>query len=358
MEATQEAQATSAPAVEAVKSDPWEGAEDAFNDALPEEPKAEVKAEESHLEPKAEEVPDYLKLDDLRIAHKYKPVVEERIKQIVSGLEGNHKSAIEAATQELGQNKEAVVSLVNIFRDIAQTPKEQVAQKIAGYIENYGQHLGIDPSTAQNLRTQEIQKAEAQEPVSISSITRKYRERMVQTQDPNEFMALWEQADIEKSQAMESQLLGKFGQLLKLYDDQYVGPDRATLKEFKNKSEREAETATYNSKKTSWNEAADGLKSKYEDFEKYKPQISKMIQEKKDLSAARDRLNEDLDDVESRQDFLERVYLALSRNDHIENAKRPRQGGLPPSQKHIQTTKTGGGGNWDSAYESTKHLWE
>lgn len=339
-----------------IVEDPWESAEAAFDSVEPEGEKvAEVKAPESHIEP---EIPEYLRLDDLKVPHKYKDEVKGRIQKVVSDFEAKQKTAIEAVNQELGQNKEAVVGLVTVFRDLAQTSREDLPNKIAGLIEQYGQNLGLDPSTAQNFRTEkQVQRQEEQAVETIQGINKKYSQRMTQTQDPREFMALWEQADLEKANVMESQMLSKVGFILKAYHDKYIAPDKQTLEEFKTKSQKEAETQFYNAKRTSWSSAADTLKSKYPDFEKYKSKIGEMIKSKKSLAAARDSLNKEPDDVESRQEFLESLYFAVSRSDAIESVKRPHQGGLPPSQKHIQTRKSETSGNWDAVWESQKDQW-
>ena len=82
-----------------------------------------------------------------------------------------------------------------------------------------------------------------------------------------------------------------------------------------------------------------------------------MIKDKRSLAAARDSLNEDFHDVEGRKDFLESLYLAVSHNDKVNTAKLPSQGGLPPTQKHVQTKKSGSAGDWDAVWENQKEQW-
>lgn len=348
-EATQTQEATSQPEV----VDPWEEAEAEFESlgGEPKEVKKEEKAPESHIE---SEVPEYLKLDGLRVPHKYKPFVEEHLKKVASEFEAKQQAEFEAKQQELGQHKEVVLGLVNVFKDIAQTPKEQVAQKLADYIERYGQNLGLDPATAKAFRESKQAEAQAvQAQLTIEAINQKYRERLAQTQDPNEFLNLMQQSDIEKTQLVENQVLGKVGQLLKAYHEKYIAPDKETLNEFKTRAQKDAEEAVFNSTRSSWNDATESLKSKlkeqgFDDFEKYKPQILKLAKENKAFSAARAILNEDPSDVDGRVEFLESIYLKLANKDHIERLKLPKQSGLPPSQKHINTNKKGGG-NWKDA---------
>lgn len=340
------------------KEDPWQAAEEAFSSSGEEQSEVVEQKAESHIEQKPEEVPDYLKLDDLKVPHKYKDEVKARIQKVVSDYESKKKSEIETISKELGQNKEAVTSLVKVFQDIAKTPKEQLTSKVADYIEKYGQDFGLDPTSAQSLRAEkEIQKQEAKQAQTIQDINEKYAERMAQTQDPKEFMSLWKQADIEKSQVLESQLLNKVGMILKAYHDQVVEPDKKFLEEYKTKAQKDAEVSEMNERKNSWTSASQELGKKYSDFDKYKPKILEVIKDDKGLQAAFSAVNEDLSDIESRKKLMEKVYLSVSRDDAIASAKQPRSGGLPPSQKHITTKKTGGG-SWKDAWESTKHLYE
>lgn len=340
--------------------DPWQAAEEAF-DSLGDESKEEKVEQkvESHIEQKPEDVPDYLKLDDLKVPHKYKDEVKARIQKVVSDYETKKKSEIEAVSKELGQSKEAITSLVKVFQDIAKTPKEQLSHRVADYIEKYGQDLGLDPSSAQSLRAEkEIQKQEAKQAQTLQDITDKYAEKMAHAQDAQEFVSLMKQSDLEKSQVLESQLLNKFGMMLKAYHDQVVEPDKKFLEEYKTKSQKDAEVAELNTRKSAWTSASQELVKKYSDFDKYKPKILEVIKDDKGLQAAFGAVNEDLSDVESRQKLMEKIYLSVSRDDAIASLKQPRSGGLPPSQKHVQTRKPNSGGDFDAVWENQKHLWE
>lgn len=330
-----------------VKADPWEAAEEAFEAAPGEakEVKEEVKAPDSQVAVE----PEYLKLDDLRVPTKYKEAVKERLQKVVSDIEAKQAAAVEAASQELGQHKEVVKGLVDVFRDLTQTPRDQLPAKFAGYIDQYGAHLGVDPSVAQGFRAQQqqVQQQEARVAETVEALV----DQMVVAEDSK----IFREKLLGTFGLVEQNMMNKMGLLFRAYHEQYVAPDKKTLQDYKTKAEQEAEHQEFSSRKSSWDGAITALKGKYSDFEKYKPTMSKIIKEQKALSAARDALNGDSGDVESRQSFLENIYLAVSRKDALESAKRPSQGGLPPS-RHINTKKPGG--SWDSAWENTKDLWE
>ena len=343
---------------ESESEDPWQAAEDKFDSLVAEsKEEAEISQEveqkaESHIEQKLEDVPDYLKLDDLKVPHKYKDEVKARIQKVVSDFEEKKKTDIESVNNESGKYKEAVTSLVDIFKQIAQTPKEELPYKIAGLVDQYGESIGLDKKLAENFRTEKQTQSQSQElqtAQALQLINKKYSERMALTQDPKEFMSLWEEADIEKSKVLESQLMSKVASLLGLYHDKYIAPDKKTLEEYKTKSQEEAVTNFYNKTSSAWENAAKDLNSQYKDFKNYLPKISQIIKSQKAFSAAKDELNKNPDDVEGRRDFIKSIYFAVSRNES--KMPEPSEGGLPPSQKHIQTKKTGGG-NWDDALEA------
>lgn len=330
----------------------WEGAEEAFNDpaftetdhqeTTPEPVKEVAPPEEvSHLEPPQVTAQDLLNLDDLKVPLKYKQAIKERIDKIVEDYGGKHKSELSAVAEELGQNKEAIGAFVDIFREIASDP-----ERAADYIEKYGNQLGIDPSFAAKFR----QKVEESKPPpvqqeTLDTIYQKYAEPLANARDPNEFLGLMRAKDFEIAQAVKQEMMGTVGNLLKAYHQKYIEPDKKVLSDYKTKAEQEAQQQHVDSSASSWNRAYDGLKGKYSDIETYKPEISKYIKSKKTMNTARTELNKDAHDVEGRQELLEEAYLLLSRQKAM-NPKPQRVGGLPPSQKHVATKKTGGD-DWD-----------
>lgn len=346
---------TDSAVVEEVKEEgQWAKAEEAFDkmvseDSQPkkEETKEQEKPEGSQLESEAS---DYLKsLETVKVPHKYKPLVEEWAKKTVSEIEGKQKAAVEATQKDLGETQKAVKIFVDIFRDIAQNPN-----KIADYVDQYGEHIGLDPSLKEKLRAKPQQTPQdAQQPkrISVEDIGKKYAQSLANAKDENEFVGLLNMQNNEVLGVYQQEILGKVAQLFKVYHDKYIAPDKTVLNEFKTKAESDAFVSEVNTKKASWNSAAAKLEGKYEDFKKYKPDIAKIVKAKRSLLVARNDLNSVADDVDGRVEFLENVYLLVSRNDHLNKKKLPSGGGLPPSQRHINTTNSGGG-NWKDAEQA------
>src|SRR5690606_18216891 len=162
--------------------DPWAEAEEAFSsDDFSEEsgeqsaiPEQEIS--ESHLEP---EVPEYLRLDDLHVPQKYKGAVKERIEKAAQIIEQKLKGETEGIHTELGQQKQANQAFLSVFKDIASNP-----ERIAYYVEKYGEAVGIDKSSLRMPRQEEVNPAPQ---VNLESIFEKYAGPMMKAESGEQF---------------------------------------------------------------------------------------------------------------------------------------------------------------------------
>ena len=349
----------SEPVVEEQLADDWAEAQDEFEsteetDQTEKKPVEAKPDSESHIEPEKVGV----NLDDLKLPHKYKPFVKERIDKIVSEAETKFSAEREVAVKELGQHKEAVGGLVNIFKEIAQDP-----QKLVQYVQEYGEQIGLDQSVIEQykgLQNQDVKReipTETKNSQSVDAIFDKYAKPMLETQNPTEFYSLLKSQNLEVMNSVKQEMLGVIGNILQNYHEKFVAPDKKTLKEFKTKSDQSEAEVRVNSTISSWNKAADTVSGKYSDFKKYEPEIVKLLKDDPDFSEIRLKLNKEPKEVARREKLIERIYHMVAKQDHIASQKKPVRGALPPNSKHI-TTKKQGGNDWDEIYRDPDLGWQ
>lgn len=327
-------------------SDGWGDAEEAFNspDGEPEPKTQQTKLEgdpKSHLE---QGNPDPLQLDDLAVPHKYKPLVQERIQKISSEFQ----SQVQAANSETEQVRGAANGLLEVFREIATNPN-----RMADYIVEHGEKIGIDPQVIQqysNLKNKPSQN-QTQEgtppqgpPAAMDQIFGKYAERLVNTQDPNEFVGTLKSLMTDTVGATRSEMEGIFKQLLGGYHQEFVNP-------FLEDTNKQKATAEFEVRRSNWNSAETELKDKYPDFPKYREVIKDKLKNDPKWSRFRVALNKGEEGL-AHSEVLEDLYHLVSRNDQLAAAKapKPKFAGLEPNSKHITTKKTGGS-DWDEIEE-------
>lgn len=347
----------SAPASEPVESFSQEPAEDAWEEAKEafEEPQEEVQQQveetpqqqEVKAEPKSQleqGEPKAIDLEKLPIPRKYKGAVEEYVKPL---LEESSKQ-VQATNEKLGQYEQGFKSFVDVFRDIVQNPN-----KIPEYAAQYGELIGLDPSQLQHFdQPQNQPQAETPRPqqpqVSVDSVFDKYADQLLKTSEPREFVTLLRQQNLEIAQAVQDQMMGKVGNLLRAYHEEYIKPDKETLNQFKSKAEQDAAIANHNAMTSSWNSAKESVAKKFSDFGKYEPNIRELLKNDPDFSELRTKINQNPSDVARREKLIERAYHLVSMNDRLTAAKtpKPKFAGLEPNSKHHTTIKPGGS-DWD-----------
>jgi hypothetical protein len=334
-----EGESLPADASQEVEND-WEDSQEVFEEPIEEtgeQPEIEGK-EDSHLEA---DVPEYLKLDELKAPKKYKGDVKKWIQErVIPALKKEHEEASRVSGEQLGQYKQVAGGLMDVLLDITNNP-----ERGAYYIEKYGDQLGIDKAKAKAfLREQAREEAEIQAPLqSIEDIASKYVSAMINESDPRIFMSYQVQMMNEALGATQKAVLQQVGQVLKRYHDTYVAPDKESLSEFRERAKVEQETAAISTSGNNWNQALSKLEEKYPGIKKHSKDLSKMMKEQKTFKSALDALNEDPGDIDGRMELVESAWLRLSRR--LESQKKPKPSGLPPT-KHLQTNKIGGSG-WD-----------
>ena len=328
--------------------DGWAEAEEAFNDPEgAEEPqqKAEAKPEgepPSHLE---QSEPEYLKIDDLKVPHKYKDAVKERLKKVASDFEGK----VQAAEKQFGEQSEATRAMLGVLKEVAENPA-----KLAEYVTEYGEKVGIDKSIIEkyakikNGGLTRKQDQGAQVPAArlgVDDVLNKYDEKLLSTEDPKEFLSTLKMRDKEMVEVVRNEMVDTFKQLLGGYHEQVVNPNLATLEQARAQAEHQSKVGL-------WNEAADSVKGKYADFEKYEPKVRELLSSDPMFLGYRQALNADprsLSEIGvTHEKLVDYAYQLVSRADHIQsaNAPKPKFSGLEPNPKHITTQKSGGD-DWD-----------
>lgn len=333
----------------------WEGAQEVFEE--PELAEVEPQAEGQDLSQLEQtNVPEYLKLDDLRVPRKYKQEVEKFIKdRVVSSIEKQNQESAKALEQEAGQHKELSRGLLQVFNEIAENP-----ERAGYYIDKYGDQLGIDRAHAKKFMRQVQQEQQQQQHQvvqrnqGIEEIAARYMDKMISEQDPRVFMAYQVQMLNDALGATQSNTLNQVGQLLKMYHEQYVDPDKKLIKQFQERSEIEHQTQVFNASSNSWNSALTNLKTKYPDIDSYQGKIRDYLKNNRNFNAARNALNGEPNDVDGRRELIEQAYIVLSKQNP---PKKPLNPGIKPSSKHIETVKKGGS-DWDEIYSDPDLGWE
>jgi hypothetical protein len=302
------------------------------------DPAAEVKEEVNQPEKVVDGTAkaDPFNFENTKLPHKYRDEVKAHFEPVLKEKE----AALESVTQQAAQSQEAVQSVLGIFKEIAQDPS-----KMASYVAQYGEALGLSPEVINHYRQpqQEKQVEPQNKPVSYQDISQKYDERLLTTQDPREFVGLLNQRDAEMRDSVKNEMMTQVGGLLKAYHDKYIEPDKKVLKDFQTKAEKDAEKATFEATKSTWVSAKTEIIGKYSDFAKYEGEVAKMIQSDPHFELARQHLNQNPNDLEGRKSLIEKAYQLVSMKDRM-TAKKPTVSGLPPTSKFLNTKKTGGGG--------------
>ena len=342
----------------AAKADDWGDALDAFND--PEQAKEpapqptdrtpvktqETPKEEDKGKSQVEQPPEAtsLNLDKLAIPHKYKPMVEEHLKPIVSGFEAKLKET----SDNFGVAKEGVVTLAAVLKDCAENPG-----KIPQYVEAYGEAIGIDPNLIERYRG--ISQRDGQQPPAekkevappkdlFGSVVEKYKGKLAAAQSEEEFTSILLSSLGETYEESEKSILSKMGPLIRgllnEYHSKVVEPNLGTLKEVRQQAEHTVRSSA-------WDGAKAKLSEKYPDFSKYENTIKEKLLTDKKFNRLRTELNSGESDF-THEEVLEDIYQLVSMRDRMDAAKapKPKVGGLAPTPKHIQTKKSGGS-DWD-----------
>jgi hypothetical protein len=320
--------------------DPWEAAEQEYDapsgTVAPEAVKEEVNQPEKVAEDGTKRDP--FNFENVKIPHKYRDHVKAHFEPVLKEKE----AALESVTQEREQAKEAVTEALGVLKEIVSDPA-----RAAFYVQTYGEQIGLSPEVMAKYRQAPEAEAKSEEPKlpSYDEISQKYQARLLTTTDPKEFVSLLDQRDSEMREASKGDMLNMMGQLLVMYHEKEIKPDKQTLTEFKTKAEKDAEIATFQATKSSWVTAKTDIISKYADFKTYEPKIIKLIKEDPQFELVRQHLNKNKDDVEGRTKLIEKAYHLVSMQDRVA-PQRPRTSGLPPSSKFLNTKKSGGG-DWD-----------
>lgn len=326
----------------------WDDAKETFLDETVEQDLGqqgeELIAEGSDDSQLEAEIPDYLKLDELKAPRKYKGEIQKWIQdRVVKAIEEKYKGDIESSGKQAGEFKQAAAGLLEVLTDIAKNP-----ERGAYYIEKYGPELGLDPALARSFIREKAQEAQREHDLpialqSIDEIAGKYMERMISEQDPRVYMAYQAQMLNEVVQSTQKAILGQVGHALKKYHETYVEPDKRALKESQERAEKEQESAFTRASSSNWDKALVDLKSKYPEIDRHKKGIKDILLKQKTFRAALDALNQDPSDIEGRLELIESAFMRIQKME--ESKKKPKAAGLPPS-KHTVTAKKGGS-DWD-----------
>lgn len=313
----------------------WEDAQESFD-----EPSLEIPDEAAAPTPKTPEqienlsLDALLNLDDLRVPHKYKPYVKERIERLQSLM----KKESDASGKSVADMKSASQSLVKAFQNIAKDPA-----KLKEYVEQYGEQLGLDADTIGRYRDQNADdKPDTTNSFgeSIHAVFNKYNDALMNTDNPQVFMQTLNQRDAEMINATKNEVLGMVKNILTGYHNQIVDPNIQTIQQYQ---ERDRVVANAGS----WNEAKENLSSKYQDFGQYEGQIKETLMKDPMFAPYRDALNKDAKSLAARgithESVVETVYKLLARQEQPkvfqvpQTVAKPKISGLPPNSKRVDT---------------------
>ncbi len=319
----------------------WAEAEESFEDTEVIGGEEEAEGQEvSHFE---DDAPEYLRLDELKVPQKYKENVSKWIQdKVVSALKKENEEAVNASSEQVGQLQQLSKGLYGVLDDIVRNP-----ERVAYYVEKYGDQLGLDKSLANNFKKSPEAMPQKVASVNLQDIAAKYVDQMINEQDPRVFMAYQVQLLNEALGASQSQTLGQVVEMLKKYHDTYIEPDKKTFRETQDKIKSNEEIASFRASSSTWDQALSKLDEKYSGAKAHAKSIKKLLLESKVYGRGVESLNTDPNDIDGRLELIESAYLRIAKN--LESKRKPKQSGLPPT-KHIQTSKVGGS-DWDEIKE-------
>lgn len=343
--------------------DDWSEAKEAFFegsfDNSEEEPKEEAGSHLEAGEEKKEEVPNEepvtefdvkVDLKDLPVPHKYKPLVQKKVDAILAQAKVQSDKLTEGY-------KESNAALAKAFVDIIRS--DDPLKTLKGYAEQI-----VQPEALQNLEKRinapaNVNESGVEKPQfdasaiqqrlkqEISSIEDKYWPLLESEQDPKRSRELFSRMEQEKMALLDAVNSAKQQAVLMAFYNKLIKPKFDEFGSLKQEAESEKAIARRSAKVSLWNAADQEVGKTNPDWPKYRAKVKELLKTR--YKGAKDGVNST---GKGHLELMKDIYLIVSRQDHLDAAKRPVRGnpGLKPGGKHIETQKAGGS-DWDSIKE-------
>ena len=314
------------------------------------EPSEEQKPEEKADDTPVTELDVKYSLDDLKLPHKYKGGVESKINAILAEAKTQAGKLTEGYS---ASNAALARAFVNIIRsdDPMKTLTEYAKEAIPAFglpqdlLNNLEKRVGTQASQNEATATEQAQPPiDIQQRVDaeLSRIEDEFWPLLEKEEDPRRARELFSQMERKKLGLIDAVNNAKQKAVLMAFYNKLIKPQFDEYGQLKATAEAERSQAERNNKISLWNKADADLSNKYkDDWKRYRPKVKELLKSDELYLELRNKANLT---GKGHQKVMEDLYLLLSRQEHMAEAKKPKLGspGVRPQGKHVQTQPAGG----------------